>query len=243
VRSPQNIAFVLLLFFGLNLHGRVPPGGVHGNGIRFSFGPTYGFYTINSNHAQSPSGRMSAMAGFKKEVRCDRNYKLFFLFGVDYFFHGISFKSYYFDQDTLQLYDKTFPYDYSLFMQELQMPLQMKFSFKRESNILFSPYVMIGYHLRYLLPTGVKVAQEGNAVHQGSEDMTFRHPLFSDKMNSCISVIFGWQKNTINNSHAGFFVEAGYRYQFSQYYLHTKYAPSALYMNSSHLVLLLGIKF
>jgi hypothetical protein len=238
-----NIVFIFLIASLLSQAKLPPKSGVNGKGFRFGFGPAVGFYKINTNHAQAPSRRMSALIGFKKEVRCDNQHKVFFLFGADYFFHGVNFKSYYFDQDTLQLYDKSFAYDYSLFMQEIQIPLQAKFSFNRESNNLFSPYVMIGYHLRFLLPANVRVSNEGNQVSKKDENLKFRNKLFVEQMNSCISLTAGWQKNTINNSKSGFFIELNYRYGFSQYYFKTNYAANSLFMNSSHLVLQLGLKF
>ena len=104
-----------------------------GLGIRFGFGPTIGIYSVNTHHAKSPTPKISALFSFKKEVLCDRDYKFFFLFGVEYFVHGLNFKSYYFKPDSLQLYDKTFPYNYSLVIHELDLPLQVKYSFKREN--------------------------------------------------------------------------------------------------------------
>ena len=109
-----------------------------GNGNRINFGPVIGFYTINKNHAINPTQKISAIIGFRREQRLGRDYKAFFLFGVDYFLHGLNFRSYYFAPDTLKLYDKSFGYNYSLFIQELNLPLQLKYLFKREDNSLFA---------------------------------------------------------------------------------------------------------
>lgn len=239
----KRINIFYLILFSFNLLLAKPPKSVNGQGFRFGFGPCLGFYKINTNHAQSPSSRMSACVNFKKEIRCDKQHKVFFLFGAEYFFHGINFKSYYFDQDTLQLYDKSFAYDYSLFMQEIQVPLQMKFSFNRENNTLFSPYVALGYHLRILLPASVTVKQDGNQVLKTNEDVLFKNKVMSDRLNSFVSVTAGWQKNTINNSRSGIFVELSYRQGFSSYYFHSVYAANSLWINSSHLSLQVGLKF
>jgi hypothetical protein len=67
-------------------------------------------------------------------------------------------------------------------MQEIQIPLQAKFSFNRESNNLFSPYVMIGYHLRFLLPANVRVSNEGNQVSKKDENLKFRNKLFVEQI-------------------------------------------------------------
>jgi hypothetical protein len=236
---------VLLLFvlFSLKLVSHVPPKKTPGAGIRIFFGPAYGFYQLNKNHAKDPVSKMSALAGFRKEIRCDREFKFFFLFGADYFFHTVGYKSYYFKPDSLKLYDKEYAYDHSLFLHEIQLPLQVKFSFRRENNSVFSPYVMFGYHLRYLLPGTLTISQNGNKVISDAVDVQFKNKLFHNTINSGLNLSVGWQKNSVNNSRGSFMVELNTRYGFSPYFFTEDYAASSLNMNSVHLSLLLGLKF
>lgn len=239
----KHKVLILFLFFSLKLLCFTPRGRTPGAGIRVFFGPAYAFYNINKNHAVNAVPKMSAMAGFRKEFRFDREYKAFFLFGVDYFFHGLNFKSYYFKQDSIKLYDKTFPYDYSLFIHEVNLPVQFKYSFTRENNSLYSPYIMAGYHLRYLLPGILNVSQNGDAIINDDADLKFKNPLIYNKINSFISIAAGWQKNRISSSRSSFFVEADFRYGFSPYYFAKDYAPSSLFISSTHIGLHLGLKF
>lgn len=214
-----------------------------GNGNRINFGPVISFYTINKNHAINPTQKISAIIGFRREQRLGRDYKAFFLFGIDYFFHGLNFRSYYFATDTLKLYDKSFGYDYSLFIHELDLPLQLKYLFKREDNSLFSPYITVGYHLRYLLPGSLKVSQNGNTIKTDNPDVTFKNALLNNKLNAFVSLGLGWQKNSLSASKGSFFVELNVRYGFSPYYFATDYSASSLYINGTHLTLQLGQKF
>jgi hypothetical protein len=214
-----------------------------GAGVRFFFGPSYGFYQLNKNHAQNAVSKMSAMAGFRKEVRCDRNYKFFFLFGVDYFFYSFGYKSYYFKPDSLQLYDKEFRYDHSLFAHELSLPLQVKFSFRRENNSLFSPYVMFGYHFRYMLPASLTISDETGKVKTDEVDLQFKNKLFYKNVNSGLAVSVGWQKNSLSKSRGSFFMELNARYGFSPYFFQEDYTASSMFMNSVHLSLFMGFKF
>ncbi len=235
---------ILFIFISLNSFSlRFPPAGGSSKGYRIIFGPSLGFYTINTNHARFSSPKMSALIGFRKEIRLDRQFRTFFLVGADYFFHGLNFKSYYFKQDSLKLYDKSFDHNYSLFIQEVHIPLQIKYSFNNQNNSLFSPYAMIGYHVRMLLPAEVTVSQNGNTEIKKWEDLSFKNSLFGDKVNSFLSASVGWQKNTVNHSKVGFFVEVNYRYGFSQYYISTNYTASSLYINGSHLGFFLGLNF
>ncbi len=219
------------------------PGKNYGNGIRLSIGPCVGFYTINKNHAKSPQQRLSAIIGFRKEFKVGRDYRTFFLVGVDYFFHGLNFKSYYFKPDSLKLYDKSFKYDYTLLINELNLPVQFKYLLKRGDNSLFSPYVSIGYHLRFLLPSSLKVKQDGQLIKSDNPDLKFKTPFLYNKINSFVSASVGFQKNSLSNSKGSFFAELNFRYGFSPYYFQTDYSPTSLYINSTHLSLQLGLKF
>lgn len=240
---PTNTYFLNSYKINRDKNYFLPPKKSSGAGVRISFGPALGIYSINKNHAKNPTQKMSALFCFKKEVRFDREYKFFFLFGAEYFIHGLNFKSYYFKPDSLQLYDKTFPYNYSLVIQEINMPLHVKYSLKRENNSLFSPYLMVGYHLRFLLPANLNVSQNGNSVKKDVVDLQFKNPLFYNKLNSYLSAAFGLQNNNIHKGRGGFFVELQYRYGFSPYSFQTTYSASSLYINSMHLSLQLGLKF
>jgi hypothetical protein len=237
-RIPASVLFFLLL----SLSKANPP--KHGgSGNQLHFGPVIGFYTINPKHAKNPVAKMSAFAGFNREVRLDRSYRGFFSFGIDYFFHGVNFRSYYFKPDSVQLYDKSFGYNYSLLIHELNLPLQLKYLFKRADNSLFSPYVVMAYHLRYLLPAHLRVTQNGSEVTTDAPELKFKTPFLNEKINSFVSAGVGWQKNSISTSGGSFFVELNFRYGFSPYYFKTDYSPSSLYINSMHLSLELGFKF
>lgn len=238
----RNITFVLCLLFSFSLFSQSTKK-KSGNGTRIQIGPVISFYKINSNHASNASQKMSGLFGFKHEWRLDRQYKSYFLVGFDYLLHGINFDSYYFFPDTLQLYDKSFNYTYSLYIHELNLPVQYKYLFKREDNSLFSGYVIAGYHLRYFLPGNLTVTQYGEEIQEDQPEMKFNTPFIVDQLNSCISIGLGWQKNSLNSSKGSYFVELNTRYNFSPYYFKTPYSASSLTMNATQIMLLLGFKF
>lgn len=212
--------------------------------MRVDIAPAFGFYSINKNHAQDARPKLSAAIGFKKEFRLGNEFRTYFLIGVDYFFHGLSFKSYYFNPDSLKLYDKSFGYTYSLFIHEIDIPFQFKYLLKREDNGLYSPYVSVAYHIRYLLPGTLKVKQNGEVIKSDDMDLKFKNSLFSDKINAFVSAGIGWQKNHLSSSSRGsFFAELNFKYGFSSYYFQKDYAANSLYINGAHLSLQLGLKF
>jgi hypothetical protein len=214
-----------------------------GNGNRIYIGPTLNFYTLNKNHAINPSQKASALFGFKREQNLGRDYKTFLLIGIDYFFHGLNFRSYYFEPAALKLYDRSFAYNYSLFIHELNLPVQVKYLFKRGDNSLFSSYILAGYHLRYLLPGTVKITQNGTKIKDDVPDLKFKNALLNDKCNAFVSLGFGWQKNSLSSSKGSFFAELNCKYGFSGYSFTADYAASSLYINGVHLSLQLGTKF
>jgi hypothetical protein len=211
--------------------------------FRFGFGPSIGFYSVNLNHSSGARPRASLQVNLKRQFRMDREHKNFLLIGLDYMFHGITFNSYYFQNDSLQLYDKNFAFRYSLFMQEASIPIEYKYSFKPENNSLYSAYFMFGYRLRYLFPLSVNVTENGNSVSVNSEALYFVNPFIFKKMNSAIHTAFGFQRNGVGGSDFNFFIELNYRYNFSPYYFKTDYSASSLIFNSQHLSLQLGLKF
>lgn len=236
--------YCVLFFFALQLSVLAAPPKNQGSRIRIDLAPAFGFYSINSNHAIDPRSKVGLALGFKKEYRAGDSYNAYFLAGVDYFFHGLNFRSYYFNPDSVKIYDKSFGYTYSLFIQEINVPLQFKYLLKREDNSLFSPYLAVGYHLRCLLPANLRVKQNETLVKSDAVDLRFKNSLFWDKLNAFVSLSLGWQKNHLTPSAKGnLFVELNFKYGFSAYSFQTPYSASSLYINATHLSLMLGLKF
>lgn len=210
---------------------------------RVGIAPVIGFYSLYSKHAINPKARMSFSAFVKREQSMDRSNRLFFSVGFEYFLHGVNYRSYYFNQDTLQLYNGSFDYSYRLYMHELNLPVQAKLAFNSTTNSLFSPYVSIGYHLRYIAATNLIVEQDGNFVNGDRVDMKFRTPFLNNKINSFVGISLGFQSNRTRSSSVTFFAEVQYKYGFSQYSFKQNYSASAVYINSQHLSFNIGVGF
>ncbi len=211
-------------------------------GTRIHIGTGSGFYQLLTKHALTPSPRLNFTAGFRHEIHFDRTFKNYFAFGVDYLAHGLAYKSYYFEPNTVKIYDKSFPFQYQLYVHELNLPLHYKYLFKRADNSLFSSYVSIGYHLRYLLASSLRVKQNGNQLIQDNPDIIFTNALFHDKLNAFVSCAIGWQKNNLASSKGSFFVELNARYGFSAFGFETDYSAASLRINGTLLCIQLGFK-
>ena len=249
-----KVKFILFIFFlslNLNCFSDKPPrfykmstmGESRIVRTRVMIAPVLSFYTINKNHASNPQQKMSGLFSLKEEVRLNYKHNMYFLFGVEYMVHGLNFKSYYFKPDSIQLYKGDMNYTYSLYMHEIDIPLQLKLCFSHENNAIFTPYFMIGYHLRTLLDANLKVKQDGELVYKTYEVVSFKNQLITKRNNPFVSVTLGIQKNNLKTYKSCIFAEITYRYGFSPYLLKDSFAPSSLYITGNHLNLGLGFKF
>lgn len=209
---------------------------------RIALAPIISFYKINKNHATTPSQKMSGFISVKEELRLNQSHTMFLSLGVEYMVHGMNFNSYYFRPDTIRLYNGEMNYSYSLYIHELDFPLQLRISFNRENNSQYSPYMAMAYHFRTLLQGDLKVKQDGNVIEKKTEEITFKNPLFNEKSNPFVSLTVGIQKNNPDKNKMGFFAELGFRYGFSPYLLKDDFTASSLYITGHHLNLSLGIR-
>jgi hypothetical protein len=210
---------------------------------RLMIAPVISFYKINNNHASNPHQKMSGLISLREEVRLTYKHNMFFLFGIEYMVHGLNFNSYYFKPDSIQLYTGEMNYSYSLYMHEIDIPLQLKLCFNHENNAIFTPYFIMGYHFRTLLDGNLKVKQDGELVHKTYEVVTFKNQLFTKRNNPFVSVTFGVQKNNLKTYKSCIFAEITYRYGFSSYLVKDSFTPSSLYITGNHLNVGFGFKF
>ena len=210
---------------------------------RLMIAPVISFYKVNNNHAANPHQKMSGLFSLREEVRLTYKNNMFFLFGVEYMVHGVNFDSYYFKPDSIQLYTGDMTYQYSLYMHEIDVPIQLKLCFNHENNAIFTPYFIMGYHFRTLLDANLKVKQNGEVVHKTYEVITFKNQLFSKRNNPFVSITFGLQKNNLKTYKNCVFAEITYRYGFSPYLLKDSFTASSLYITGNHLNVGFGFKF
>ena len=244
MRKKSSVGFFLCFVLLSFCNNAAPPTSKSPNATRIGFGSGYGFYMINTRHAKSDAAMPGFNFSLRREYKTDREFKTFFSFGVEYFMHGLNYYSYYFKPNSIKLYDKSLmTYKYTLMIHELGLPLQLKILFKRSDNSLFSSYMILGYHLRYLLTSNLSINQNSVLVKKDSPELNFRNSLFGPKLNSFVSAGLGWQKNNLASSKHSFFIELLYKYGFSQYSFSRDYSANAMYINGTHLSLVLGYKY
>lgn len=209
---------------------------------RIGISPVLGLYFPNSNHTTSARQKMSFCVSIKEEIRLTKHNRDFLWIGAEYMFHGVNFKSYYFYADSLQLYTperQRFTYD--LTFHEIDFPVQLKHSFVKETNTIFSSYVFGGYCYRWLVASQLKVSENGNEIINQAEQVTFKSPAFNPVNSSFLNLGVGFQKNTLLR-HNAVFAELQFKYALSPMQFFESYAPSSMYINGHYIYITVGFK-
>jgi hypothetical protein len=164
--------------------------------------------------------------------------------GMEYMIHGFTFNSYYFGDNGAFLYDKKFNYNYSVEINELNFPIQIRLFPKAETRKHFSPYFSFGYAFRYIMNDHLKVTSilDGKQLFNSSTHFDFQYPYLYKNGSSFINVAPGLQKNFLNTHHA-LFVEINIKYGITQFLVNESFTPSGLYFRNTHIMFLFGYKF
>lgn len=209
---------------------------------RIGLSPIIGLYSLNKNHALDAKQKMAFCISLKEEIKLSRDNRNFLFVGAEYMLHGLSFKSYFFYADSLQLYTadrKRFKYD--LTIHEIDFPIQIKHSFVNETNSVFSSYIFGGYCYRWLVASYLKVSENGNNIINRTEHLTFKIPAFTPVNNSFFNVGIGFQQNKLVK-HKSVFAELQFKYALSPMQISESFAPSSLYINGHFFYITVGFK-
>lgn len=208
---------------------------------RIGLSPIIGLYKANKNHTSNTKQKTAGAISVKEEIRLDKKNRCFLMAGAEYIYHGVTFNSYYFQKDSIQFYNKSMAAQYNLVIHELDIPLQLKYSFKKETNSVFSGYIFGGYCSRWLLKNNLTVNNNGEQVFNDKTNLQFKIPLFTKTNNSFLSGGLGIQRNHLLNNNA-VFAEIQFRYGLSPLSLQEDFMPSNLTISNHFIFLTIGFK-
>ncbi len=243
-----NLHYIICLFF-LNalLVAQDDGGGLHHSKsnpmykTRIGISPVIALYTNNKHHTSKSQQKMAFNISVKEEIRINKKSTSFLLIGAEYTYHGLNFNSYYFYDDSLKLYNGNMTAKYGLQLHELNIPIQIKQSFQRETNALVSAYVYAGYCYRIITNANLQVTNNGQETYNHSEKIKFKNPIFNSNDNSFLCFAGGVQKNTMKR-HNAVYAELQFRYALSPFYFNKSFAPTSISINSHFLMLTVGFK-
>jgi len=209
---------------------------------RISVSPMLGLYFPNQHHASNAHQKMAFSVSIKEEIRLSKHYRDYLWIGAEYLYHGVGFKSYYFYEDSLQLYTPDRErFDYNLTIHEVDIPIQFKHSFNKETDALVSAYVFGGYSYRMLIASHVTVSENGNDIINKPEQLTFKTPTFMTTGSSFLNMGFGVQKNNIAK-HRAVFAELQFKYATSPFQFNERFTPSSMFINGHFILITVGFK-
>lgn len=208
---------------------------------RIGLSPVLGFYKANKNHTKKSTQKMAFNISLKEEIRLNKKNTCFFMFGAEYMLHGVNFNSYYFYDDSIHFYNGEMKANYKLVVQELNIPLFLKYSLQKETNALTTSYLFAGYCSRWLLGNNLNVNYKGDEVFDKMIPLKFKSPVFNATSSSFICFGAGAQKNTLL-THNAVFAELQFRYGLSPLYIEQSFAPTNLYINNHFVLLTVGFK-
>lgn len=208
---------------------------------RIGISPVLGIYKTNKNHTVGAKPKMAFNFSLKEEIRLNKSNTSFLMVGVEYMMHGLSFKSYYFPEDSIKFYNGKMTAKYDLVIHELDFPIQLKYSFQKENNAIFSSYIFGGYCYRWLVASNMKVANNGEAIIDKEESLKFKVPTFNPFGSSFLNAGIGVQKNTTLR-HNAVFAEIQFRYALSPFYFNESYSATSMYINGHFIYLTVGFK-
>jgi len=208
---------------------------------RIGISPVLGIYKTNKNHTTKSKPKMAFCFSLKEEIRLNNKNTSFLMVGVEYMMHGLNFQSYYFPQDSIKLYNGKMTAKYDLRIHELDFPIQLKYSFQKETNAIISSYIFGGYCYRWLVATNMKVSNNSEQIIDKTEPLKFKFPAFNPVNSSFLNAGFGVQRNTTLR-HNAVFAEIQFRYALSPFYFNESYAPTSMYINGHFVYLTVGFK-
>jgi hypothetical protein len=183
-----------------------------------SFAPILSLYKSDPHFTTDTKGKAGYCISYKTEFVTGK--KLNYVAGLDFVDQRFSFKGYFAAPMHTYIYDKTFAYTHSLNIQEIQVPLGIRFSFFEKPVNNYVPYFTGGIKFRYLLKTTTIIRDDSTKtnVYTGTKpsSISFESNIPSAKINSCFQAGFGIQRNYEELNSAMFF-EITFNYGISRF--------------------------
>ena len=205
-------------------------------------GPAISLYTNNALLSANTRQGAAFYLGVMEEMHVHQN--LYFVGGLEYQYHALSFDSYYITQGHPFLYDQKFDYNYNLKMQEARLNMLLRLTQGNELRDEYSFYGEGGYVLRCLYNSQMKVTANANGqtMFNGLTHADFEGTTLKSKFSSGIKLTLGIQHNFLR-SHRAWFIQLTGIYGLSRFLIHENFTPPLLYFGSSFIQLGLGYKF
>jgi hypothetical protein len=209
---------------------------------RLSIGPVMAYFKNHPQHTVDTKSKVGFCASYKAELLLGR--KINFLFGLDYFNQGLSFRGYYAAPGYTYLFDKTFAYTHDIRMHEIQLPIGFKRAFNYEKDNFYTPYFFGGIGARYIFSSYYVIVNDSteNVVYDGKGKLGFEHQIIGKGFNTFFYGGLGSQYN-FRTSAKAIFIEVNYKYGISRLHYEGYQNSNNINIKNSYITFSFGIKF
>lgn len=216
---------------------------------RLSIAPVKSFYKNNTFHTINTKAKAGFLISYKGEYFLGKKVNL--IGGLEYYTEGFTFQGYYELPGYTYVYDETFPYTHNVSIQEINMPIGIKFAFNLEEDNYFTPYYTGGLSIRYITSSQNYIVNDslGVTVYEDKGDVAFENNiglLFKSKarrkLNGFLYSGFGLQYNFRGTATALYF-EMNYRLGLSRFNYRGNDKSNNLNIGNSNLVFSFGVRF
>ncbi len=217
---------------------------------RLSAFPLLSFYSGDSRFYSNLQPKQGYGAQLDLDIGNDRRGR--FLTGIGFYSQSLAFNSYYFADGYSAIYDRNFAYEHRVRINDIRIPVLLKYNFVTEEDYTNRVYVMFGLVLRQTFSGHAAVTDgtTGSELFNGSVDITSEHSMYGDKGGSMLRAGLGFENRIINIRHA-VFLEVNYDYKLSRYeyplpqsgYLVNGVPPAFFRFSNSSIAIAVGYKF
>lgn len=243
MRKTKIIAAIIFYAFSIQLVRAQEPSDFKKGAIksRLSVGPVLSYYKNHPQHTVNTKAKPGFCASYKSEILLGR--KASFIFGLEYFNQGLSFKGYYSAPGNTYLFDKSFAYTHEIRVQELHLPVGFRRAFNYEKDNFYTPYYFGGIGARYLFSSYYVVINDSteNVVYDGKGTMGFEHQV-AKGLNAFIYGGLGSQYN-FRTSAKAIFIDLTYKYGLSRLHYAGHRNSNNINIKESHITFSIGLKF
>jgi hypothetical protein len=184
---------------------------------RISFSPLLSFYKNDIHLTTNTKAQTGFFASYKAEFISGR--RMNYTAGVEYVNQHVTFDGYFAAPTHTYIYDKTYSYEHDVQIQELQIPIGVKYSFAGETSYDYTPYFTGGMKFRYLLQSYTVITDDSTktSVYDGNKpSITFESNIPTARINTCLYAGMGFQRNYRGKGRAIFF-EMTFNYGISRF--------------------------
>jgi hypothetical protein len=209
----------------------------------FYLGPGLAKYKSNNNHSDNLKSKPTFNTGFKCLFTINKS--TYFFSGIQLLTHGNSFKSYFFADSSIRIYDKQYAYEYNSRFNDIVFQNGLRYKFTENPQTKKYIYGELGCGIKKRMSGLLDVSSVsfGNSVYYDTPEGRFDNRILPKEYAFSLLFATGFDKH-FREKKTAYFFELNFQYGLNRfYYLSSPSFPEDLYLQESFLFINTGIRF